>query len=353
MGRLVEGGNVQYESSSVKVSVPATSANLGPGFDSMGLALAVRDEIEIEALATASVDVTIFGEGHESLPHDEKHLLIRALRQTQEYLGLPQTGLRLQAHNAIPQARGMGSSAATIVAGVSAAVAFSGRTDVGKDFIFDIAAQMEGHPDNVAPAVYGGLTVSWNFDPSIDIPHSVLDSDGGAQAAIKRVPSGLERFAQGFHSVRYPVDGSIHATMFVPVMKLATKTARTVLPARLPFEDGVRNAARTALLPAALGSTPSVDSNAVLFSATQDRFHQDYRKDLMPDSWQLMTHLRSRGFAALISGAGPCVLVLHSGDADEQLLEVTRREWVSSGRWKMVPVGIDSRGVIISKKEAL
>lgn len=347
---------MQYASSRVRVSVPATSANLGPGFDAMGLALEVRDEIVVEAVASPEVSISIYGEGQESLPRDESHLIVRALRQTQEYLGLPQTGLHMEAHNRVPQSRGMGSSASAIVAGVSAAVAFSGRTDLGKDFIFNVAAQMEGHPDNVAPAVYGGLTVSWKFDAATDVPRSVLDQqEAVAQAhdSQRVLPHTIDDFADGFHSVRYPVDGSIHVDVFVPAATLSTKTARTVLPEKVPYEDAVRNIARAALLPSALGSAPSSQTNALLLCATQDRLHQDYRKDLMPDSWQLMTHLRSRGYAAIISGAGPCVLVFHSAAADDQIREIADREWLSTGRWKMLPVKIDSRGVVVSKEETL
>ncbi|MCI1984729.1 MAG: homoserine kinase [Bifidobacteriaceae bacterium] len=343
---------MQYEQDCVKVSVPATSANLGPGFDAMGLSLGVRDEITVEALASPDTIITIFGEGHDYLPHDERHLIVQALRQTQEVLGLPQTGIRLEAHNRIPQSRGMGSSASAIVAGVAAAVAFSGRTDLDKDFIFNVAAQMEGHPDNVAPAVYGGLTVSWNFDPASDIPVSVLDgeAEGETGTAIYRpLPQIFGAYTQGFHSVRYPVDGSVHVYVFVPQATLSTKTARTVLPDAVPYADALRNVSRAALLPAVLGATPTAQSNALLFNATQDWLHQNYRRDLYPDSWQLMTHLRSRGYASTISGAGPCVLVLHSGEAEEQLRDIAEREWLSSGRWRMLPVAIDSEGVRVSK----
>lgn len=342
---------MQYSASRVKVSVPATSANLGPGFDSMGLALDVRDVLTVEALASPDVVITIFGEGNRTLPHDERHLIVRALRQTQEVLGLPQTGLKLEAHNRIPQSRGMGSSASAIVAGVSAAVAFSGRTDLDKDFIFNVAAQMEGHPDNVAPAVYGGLTASWNFNPDTDIPVSVLDNE--RSAAERTLPATVEAYSAGFHTVRYPVDGSIHVSMFVPAATLLTDTARSVLPSKVPYADALHNIAKAAILPAILGSRPTAETNAMLLNATQDKLHQDYRKDLYPDSWQLMTHLRSRGFAALISGAGPCVLVLHSSDADDVIRDAAQQEWLSTGRWKMLPVKIDSRGVEISKEDTL
>jgi homoserine kinase len=291
-------------------------------------------------------------------------LIVQALRQTQEVLGLPQTGLRLEAHNRIPQSRGMGSSASAIVAGVAAAVAFSGRTDLDDDFIFNVAAQMEGHPDNVAPAVYGGLTVSWNFNPSVDIPVSVLDSgedsggdhSAGGRSAADRLAAAsrvIGDFPAGFHSVAYPVDGSIHLCVFIPSATLSTETARTVLPEKVAYADALSNVARAALLPSALGSTPTAQTNAMLLNATQDRLHQDYRRDLYPDSWQLMTHLRSRGYAAVISGAGPCVLVLHSSQADNDIRDITDREWLSTGRWKMLPVGIDTRGVVVSKEDTL
>lgn len=334
---------MQYASSRVGVSVPATSANLGPGFDSMGLGLAVRDEMTFEALASGGTSIEIEGEGAQTLPRDERHLVVQALRRTQEYLGLPLTGLKLVAHNRIPQSRGMGSSASAIVAGVSAAVAFSGRTDLGKDFIFNVAAQMEGHPDNVAPAVFGGLTVSWTFDPETDIPAPITGERGQGLSVF----DGYER---GFHTCRYQVDGSIHPYLFIPTATLSTETARTVLPEKVPYANAVRNIARAALLPAVVAHGPNDTANAELFSATQDTLHQDYRKDLMPDSWQLMTQLRSAGFAATISGAGPCVLVLHSGDAENDLRQMAASEWLATGRWKLVATQVDTDGVIISKE---
>ena len=200
---------MQYASSRVGVSVPATSANLGPGFDSMGLGRSVRDEMTFEALASGGTSIEIEGEGAQTLPRDERHLVVQALRRTQEYLWLPLTGFAFTAHNRIPQSRGMGSSASAIVAGVSAAVAFSGRTDLGKDFIFNVAAQMEGHPDNVAPAVFGGLTVSWDFDPATDIPAPITGDRGPGLSVF----DGYER---GFHTCRYQVDGSIHPYLFIP-----------------------------------------------------------------------------------------------------------------------------------------
>jgi homoserine kinase len=125
------------------------------------------------------------------------------------------------------------------------------------------------------------------------------------------------------------------------------------LPEKVAYADALSNVARAALLPSALGSTPTAQTNAMLLNATQDRLHQDYRRDLYPDSWQLMTHLRSRGYAAVISGAGPCVLVLHSSQADNDIRDITDREWLSTGRWKMLPVGIDTRGVVVSKEDTL
>ncbi|WEV42676.1 homoserine kinase [Bifidobacterium sp. ESL0682] len=370
----------------VKVRVPATSANLGSGFDTVGLALDYHDELTFTINETELVDnhggeadqggqrnqqsqgnqlnqsdaavfpdtaatVIIHGEGEDTLPRDETHLVVSAFRRACEAFGLSRFGFTLEAHNNIPQARGMGSSAEAIVAGIAAAAAFAqGDADFNRETIFQMAASIEGHPDNVAPAVYGGLTVSWNFETA----------EGVGSVGI---PGG-EPLLAGFHTVNYPVAESMTAAVFVPDFELSTQKAREALPQKLPYKDAVFNISRVALLPAAMnpmniagaeteGSENPDDvahhdlaskANAMLFAATQDKLHQPYRKGLMQPSWDLIETLRAKGFAAAVSGAGPCVLVLHYGDASTQIDEIAASQ-LASGHWRVLHLPVSSQGV--------
>ena len=151
---------------SVHVRVPATSANLGSGFDTVGLALDYHDELTFTLNDDPNdgiAHVIIHGEGADALPCDETHLVVSTFRRACATFGLGRLGFTLEATNNIPQARGMGSSAEAIVAGIAAAAAFAQTGDLNRPAVFDMAAQIEGHPDNVAPAVFGGLTVSWGL----------------------------------------------------------------------------------------------------------------------------------------------------------------------------------------------
>ena len=259
----------------VVVTVPASSANLGPGFDSLGLALELRDELTASVTdAGCSVDVT--GEGADTLALDDSHLVVRTMRTTFEALGVPVPGLRLVCRNAVPQARGLGSSSAAIVGGVHLARAlvrrgFEAMSDLDA---FRLAAEVEGHPDNVAAASFGGLTVSG-------------------------------RDADGFFAARAPVASSVRAVVLVPPTPLSTAVARGLLPDVVPHAEAAANAGRAALLVAALAGQPSL-----LLTATEDLLHQSYRRPAMPESLDLVDRLRAAGHAAVVSGAGPTVLVL-------------------------------------------
>lgn len=341
---------MKYVTDAVRVSVPATSANLGPGFDTAGLALDVRDELEFRLVSSTDIEVEIHGEGEATLPRDASHLVVRTFQDTLDDLGMPPTGIRVVAHNRIPQARGMGSSAEAIVSGVAAAVAFAGYGDEAKDYIFDRAARIEGHPDNVAPAVYGGLTASWAFNPAADVP--VYDDPTAKPADIVPIsgeqasfPDSGAPFQRGYHTVNYPVGERVNAWVFVPDFSLSTAEARSVLPVDVTRADALVNVSRMGLLPAAIGGFSPVDANALLFCATQDTLHQRYRSSLMPQSWELMTFLRSYGYAAAISGAGPCVLVLHDGDATDALASLAGA-WLGNGHWRMLHPSIDRQGVL-------
>lgn len=382
----------------VKVRVPSTSANLGSGFDTVGLALDYHDELtftinedepvdnqsnrngqdnqdsqsdetcqfrqqsqrgqyDASSFSDTTAKVIIHGEGEDTLPRDETHLVVSAFRRACEAFGLCRFGFTLEAQNNIPQARGMGSSAEAIVAGIAAAAAFAqGDADFNRETIFQMAASMEGHPDNVAPAVYGGLTVSWNFETA----------EGVGSVGI---PGG-EPLRAGFHTVNYPVAKAMTAAVFVPDFELSTQKAREALPQKLPYKDAVFNISRVALLPAAMNPVTIVGSqsedaegaaeaepvkvndhndlaskaNALLFAATQDRLHQPYRKGLMQPSWKLIETLRAKGFAAAVSGAGPCVLVLHYGDASSQIDKIAAAQ-LSSGHWRVLHLPVSAQGV--------
>lgn len=334
---------------SVSVCVPATSANLGSGFDVAGIALDYADSLVFtldDALDDSQdVRVIIHGEGEDTLPKDETHLVVRAFRKACEAFGLPHLRFTLEAHNRIPQARGMGSSASAIVSGVAAAWAFAHNGNLNKQAIFELAAAIEGHPDNVAPAVFGGLTTSWK--------------------------NGDE-----FHTVRYGVSKQIRATIFVPNFTISTQMARQALPEKVPYADAVFNVSRACLLPIAFGdfgdsrdSANSCDScvkstlsrNDLLFTATQDAIHQPYRASLMQPTWDLVKALRDKGFAAAISGAGSCAAVFYEekspATVDEnnatnisEKIEKIAEPLLSGCDWKVVHVHVDSIGVAITRE---
>jgi len=259
----------------MRVSVPATAANLGPGFDSLGLALGLRDELEGE-LAGSGLLVEVTGAGSGEVPLDEDHLVVRSMRRAFEALGGQPTGLRLRCRNAIPHARGLGSSSAAIVGGLVLARALVDGSDRLDDAaLLALAVDMEGHPDNVAPALRGGFVVSGR------------DQRGEVYA------------------VRSPVDARVGATVFVPPDPLSTEVARGLLPKTVPHADAAANSGNAALLVAALSAHPEQ-----LWRATHDLLHQDYRRPAMPASLDLVDRLRADGLAAVVSGAGPTVLVL-------------------------------------------
>ena len=259
----------------VTVSVPATSGNLGPGFDALGMALGVRDKVEVWALGGTVLEIEVHGEGAGAVPLDESHLMVRALRATLDAVGAPQTGLRIVAHNSIPHGRGLGSSAAAVVAGIAAVRGLIAEPEaLSHEVMLRIATEFEGHPDNAAPAIWGGATAAW------------MDQAGP-------------------HAVPLAVAAEIETAVLIPTAVLATREARAVLPTQVPHKDAAFNAGRAALLVAALGGAPEV-----LLPATEDRLHQGYRAPVMPAAAAMVAALRERGLAAVVSGAGPSVLVM-------------------------------------------
>ncbi|TIC88777.1 homoserine kinase [Nocardioides sp. GY 10113] len=293
----------------VRVSVPATSANLGPGFDTLGLALDLRDRLEAEVIAAGLV-VEVHGVGADTVPLDDSHLVVRSMRAVFDRLGLTPPGLRLVCHNVIPHARGLGSSSAAIVAGVwlGRELVAGGRLLLDDAALLDLAAQIEGHPDNVAPAMYGGFVISGQ------------DPDGA------------------FYAVPGSVDPRIGAVVFVPPQPVSTEAARALLPAEVPHADAARNAGRAALLVAALASSP-----AELLRATEDRLHQEYRRPAMPDSLALVSQLRADGVPAVVSGAGPTVLAFADAGRAAEAEALVRR---CPAGWQAHVLAVDPRGAI-------
>jgi homoserine kinase len=260
---------------SVRVRTPATSANLGPGFDALGLALALYDDVAARVTA-GGVTVQVTGEGAGELPTGESHLVVRAMAATFEALGGRPAGLAVECVNRIPQARGLGSSSAAIVAGVLLARALTGDGAQRLDdaAVLRIAADLEGHPDNVAPCLLGGFTIAW--------------SDGDGARAVTNAPAS-----------------DVHPTVFVPAERGLTAQARAALPGSVPHADAALTAGRAALLVHALTNAPDL-----LFPATEDRLHQGYRAAGAPGTAALVERLRGAGVAAVVSGAGPSVLAL-------------------------------------------
>ncbi|MDN5598913.1 MAG: homoserine kinase [Brachybacterium sp.] len=287
----------------VSVRVPATSANLGPGFDTLGLALDLCDDLSVEA-TTGAVEITVTGEGAASVPTGEDHLVVRALRRGLDHAGAPQTGLRLRAANRIPHGRGLGSSAAATLAGLLLARGMISDPEALDDqAVLQLATEFEGHPDNAAPALRGGVVLSW------------------MQGATAR-------------AVPLHVGGDVlHPVVLLPTTTLSTDQARGLLPEEIPHADAVFNASRSGLLVHALAGAPEL-----LLEATEDRLHQEQRAPGMPESVELMRVLRREGHPAVVSGAGPSVLVMSGRRAE--LAPLVRRFVGDPTAWRIAEVAL-------------
>ena len=257
---------------STTVEVPATSANLGPGFDCFGLALDWREQVQLTAIERG-FRIEVSGEGADHLPRDESHLVVRSVLIGLADLGVSITGLELRSHNTIPHGRGLGSSSAAIVAGLVGAAALAGVEPEPK-WLLRHANAIEGHPDNVAAAIHGGFVLAYEGREGVDV-------------------------------VRSAVDPTIELAIFIPYTSVETKAARGLLPEMVPHVDAAANSGRAALLVHAMARDPDR-----LYEGTHDWLHQGYRESAMPKSYELMTCLRRQGLAAVISGAGSTVLVL-------------------------------------------
>jgi homoserine kinase len=326
----------------IRVRTPASSANLGPGFDSIGLALGVWDELDFTVTDDPGLRIEVAGSGAEGVPRDESHLVYRSLVRGLRELGIDSpAGLLLQTRNAVPHGRGVGSSATAIVSGVAAAHGLAAWVDqrgrnsqpgqssqssqssraAGSDIHIDLdavnslASELEGHPDNASAAVFGGMTLSFTPD--------AVDPGAAVSPTV---------------TVRLPLHPDLTAIVFVPEATLATHTARALLPERIPLRDAALNSARAALLVEAATRRPEL-----LVPATRDWLHQEARRPSYAGSMALVDRLRADGHAATISGAGPSVLVLTTHD---RAADVT----AGDDSWRRLVPGIPAHGVTVSAR---
>ena len=270
------GGHILPVGRAVTIEVPASSANIGPGFDALGVALGLYDTITVTTL-DSGLELEVSGEGAGQVPEDASHLVVKAVEAGLRAGGVGVPGVRISCRNAIPHSRGLGSSASAAVGGLVAANGLMGGV-LTNDHLVQLSSEFEGHPDNAAASVLGGVVVSWT-----------------------------ERSATGVHyrAVRMAVEPSIVATVLVPSEPSSPAQTRGLLPATVPHEDAAFNASRAALMSVALAAHPEF-----LLAATEDRLHQSYRAPALVGTTEWVTRLRERGLAATVSGAGPTVLVL-------------------------------------------
>lgn len=289
----------------VTARVPATSANLGPGFDCLGLCLDIADAVSAEVTAGGTT-VEVAGEGAGMLPEDDSHLVVATMRRAFDTWGIAQPGLRVTCRNAIPQGRGLGSSAAAIVAGLLLAGALVPERSLGPADALPLAADLDGHADNVAACLFGGLVVTWSE---------------------KGVP----------RAVRLQLDESVVPVVFCADRPLSTSLARGLLPELVPHAVAAANGAHVALLVVALTQRPDL-----LLPATVDHLHQEARRSAVPESMRLVDALRARGVAAVVSGAGPSVLALCTAQ------DAALAETMSPPGWRVLRTGVDQAGASIA-----
>ncbi len=296
---------------SVTVKVPATTANLGPGFDTLGLALALYDELTVTVRPTPGVHVEVIGVGAGEVPTDESNLVVTAIAHVFAAYGQEFPGLDLTARNVIPHGRGLGSSGAAIVSGIMAAKGLlEGIVEIDALALLAFATEMEGHPDNVAPCLFGGLTIAWT------------------------TPEGPQ-------SKKLIVHRGVSPLVLVPEATMSTALARSLQPESVPHADAIFNVSRSTLLIAALIQSPEL-----LLAATEDKLHQNYRATAMPETDRLLQNLRKKGFPAVVSGAGPSILVLCS-DPGQRLAAAELVAAESETPWQSMALAVDFKGATV------
>lgn len=304
------------ETRKVIVEVPATTANMGPGFDVLGLALDIYNTVEMAVLPDdEGLVIEATGEGAELLHRTGSRLLVEAAMRVFSEAGIDPPSLWIRQHTRIPFFSGLGSSAAAIVGGMVAANTLLVEP-LPPDKLLDLAAEMEGHPDNVAPALFGGLVAACR-----------------TEAGIKHV------------SIQPPA--TLLVVLAIPDYQLATKRSRDALPAMVPFEDAVFNLGRMALLVAAMFS----GDYSQLSWAMEDRLHQPYRSKLVPGLEDVFAAAQDAGaLATVLSGAGPTVVSFMTGNRQavgQAMKEAFLRHGLTS---RIIHASISDRGALWQKK---
>lgn len=266
----------------VKVRVPGTTANCGPGFDTVGIACTIYSELELILSEQGTLRIEIDGEGKECIPTDKTNIIYQAVQAVLDKTGRNHQGISLKLYNKIPLARGLGSSAAAIVSGLIAANAAIGNV-LTKEEIFSMATMMEGHPDNVAPAIFGGITIS------------VIQ--GNQPTYLRFVPERI-----------------LNMVVAIPEFNLSTHKAREVLPETITMNDAVFNISRVALL---IGALCKGEFHHLRY-ALDDKVHQPYRQQLIPGMQEVFHAAVAKGaYGAALSGAGPCLIAFTKSNCEE------------------------------------
>lgn len=290
----------------ITIKVPATSANLGPGFDCLGLAVSMYNTVEVEP--SQSLKIEIIGEGTDSIPKNGSNLVFKAYRRTMQYLETPVVNLHMIQHNKIPSTRGLGSSSTAIVAGILIASEISQKALPLAEAL-RIATEIEGHPDNVAPALYGGFTVSMQKEKQV-------------------------------RTLSFDVSEELVPVAMVPNFELSTAKARNVLPQHLPYKDAVFNVAHASFLAAAFAKG---DLEHLLF-AVEDKLHQPYRAGLIPGFEEIVDCGREMGIPVYLSGAGPTMMALcNRGNANEFVVRV-KPVLAKFAEWDVHVLKVENKG---------
>ena len=309
-------GRPMFRAAATRVRVPATSANLGPGFDAFGLAVTLYDDVIAQITDESGVRVDVHGEGADGVPRDHRHLVAKTMLRAFDTMGGRPRGLDLVCANRIPHGRGLGSSAAAIVSGLvlARALVVGGEERLGDADLLELAVDIEGHPDNVAACLYGGATIAWT------------------RAVTEHPRIGVLPLSPS---------SDIIPVVCVPSTSVATKKARSLLPEHIPHADAAWNAARAAMLSIAL-----TQRTELLFEATEDRLHQNYRRSAFPRSSDLVEKLRAAGIPTAISGAGPTVIAFANSETAGEV------EAIAGARFATDVLSIDREGARIVSVDA-
>lgn len=302
------------EEKKVRVRVPGTSANCGPGFDCLGVACTIYNELELTLLREKKLTITISGDGAENIPRDERNIVWRSIQKLLKKVGKDEEyqGAVISMLNGVPLSRGLGSSATAIVGGLKAANECLG-SPLSKRELLQLATEIEGHPDNVAPAIFGGFTVS-----------IVRIGRPECFSLLPKLPLKL--------------------VVVVPDFFLPTKTARAVLPAEVPMKDAVFNIGRAAMLTAALCK----GNKDFLRSVFDDALHQPYRAKLIPGMYDVFRAARAAGaLGASMSGAGPCLIAFTVENADKVGMEMCRVFADNGVESEYHVLDIDEKGAVV------